>query len=256
MRRETCGWLCVFCILSLWMGGVVYLVMNVKNELSTTLQSIANLADSNMRINTVMGDLARKSDDVKSMIAQLRSSLPPKTVVVNKDGCIKSECLAKVLLLVWDLRRSFALGAMSDDAVRSVKPLLLELRDDSIDESVKVLESFSNKKGYRELKDELGAVKNTLRQFKNVGLFSHFTRWVTVEPRNDPMWRDFADLEMLVNSGAWESAFDLVTHSELFSIPRVQLWVRDLEFVLGIERHLAMIHYKLIEHVNKTHEGL
>ncbi|MFV9839167.1 MAG: hypothetical protein AB8U44_04040 [Aaplasma endosymbiont of Hyalomma asiaticum] len=231
-------------------------VLGLRHSLVETSKRVTSVADSNTRIVATLDDLITQVDNLKSLMVKMKSSMPPKTVIVNKDGCVKSDCLAKVLLMVWELRRSFSLGTMSSDAIRSVRPLLVELNDEDIDNSLGALESFANKKGYRELKSSLPTLKNALRQTKNVGFLSYLAKWVKIESLDDPIMQDFTDLEMLVDTGAWEQALELVLNSKLMAVPKIQSWVKDLELVLSIESHLAVIHNKLIEHVNKTHEGL
>ena len=263
MQKDSCCWFIVFCMLSLWYGTAVYFltgynheVLGLQHGLIETGKLVRSIADSNTKMLTTLDDLMLEMDNLNSLVVKLKSSMPPKTVIVNKDGCAKSDCLAKVLLMVWELRRSFSLGTMSSDAVRSVRPLLVELNDEDIDNSLGALESFTNKKGYRELKSALPALKNALRQTKDLGFMSYLARWVKIESLDDPLLRDFADLEELVDTGAWETARELVLNSKLKSVPKIESWLKDLELVLRVESHLTMIHNKLIEHVNKTHEGL
>ncbi|MDB1135627.1 hypothetical protein [Candidatus Anaplasma sp. TIGMIC] len=235
---------------------MVYYVLDVQQGLKGAFAGIEKLASSSDRLREALVDVSAKTDHVKSLVGQLKSSMPPKTVVVNKDGCVPAECLARVLLKVWELRRSFALGAMSSDSVRAIKPLLEELHDEEIDESLRVLERFTHKKGYRELKEELHALKKTLHFGKKGPLLQYVSRWVTVENRNDKVWQDFANLENLVDTGAWYDALEFVEDSTLRSVPRLKLWARDLEFILSVEGHITLICNKLIERVNRNPEGI
>ncbi len=264
MRRETCCWMSIFCIFALWMGGIVYfvldmrqtLLLDMKQDLASVLQHVEKLSSAGASFNNKLSDTSIKAEKVISLVEQMKASMPPKTVIVNKDGCIPQECLARVLLIVWDLRRSFALGAMSSDTVRAVKPMLAELRDREIDESLQVLENFTHRKGYREIKEELGAIKKSLHFGHNGPVRKYLSKWISIENHNDRVWQDFVSLENLVDSGAWTDALELIGNSELKSVPRVQLWMRDLEFVLSVEGHLALIYNKLIERVNRNPEGI
>ena len=256
MRKETCGWLGIFFILALWVWGVVYFALDVRNELFKTLASIERLQDSDSRLWAELSGVSVKADQIKSSITHLKSSIPPKTVVVNKDGCVPAECLARTLLMVLDLRRTFALGAMTGDSVSAVKPMLTALNDQDIDDSLRVIEKFHNRKGYRELREEFYSMADDLNFGPQGTMWQLVSKWVAVKDRNSQMWRDYADLENMIGAGDWEGALEFGKSSALSTVPRVNRWLQDLEFVLEINAHLFVIYDKLVERVHKNPEGI
>ncbi|QJC27950.1 hypothetical protein ANPL_04535 [Anaplasma platys] len=256
MRKETCGWLGIFCILALWIWGVVYFALDVKKELFKAMASIERLQDNNSRLQYELSGVAAKAEQIKSSIAHLKSSIPPKTVVVNRDGCVPEECLARALLIVQDLRRTFALGAMTSDSVSVVKPVLTALNDQGIDDSLRVIEKFHNRKGYRELREEFYSIRNELNFGPQGAMWQLVSKWVSVKDRNSQIWRDYVDLENLMRAGDWEGTLEFGKSSTLSAVPRVKRWLQDLEFVLEIEAHLFVIYDKLVERVHKNPEGI
>ena len=248
MKAENCGWIGIFCILSLCMGGITYFVLECREMLLDSSINIEKLVNDHARANAVLSDLS-------SEVQQLKSMVPRKsTIVVNKDGCARTECLARLLLMVADLRRAFALGAMSHDAVYAVKPMLAELRDQQIDNSFKVVERFNPRKGYRDLIEDLSDLRKRLRAAGPIG--KHLSKWISIENRNEALWREFERLERLARQGAWEDCLRVANSDSLSPIPGINSWAQDLESILEVERSLSTIHDRLIERVNSNPEGI
>lgn len=256
MRRETCGWLGIFFILALWIWGVVYFALDVRRELLGALASIEKLKGGEDRLRGKLTDLLSRTDQVWSAITQLKTSMPPRTIVVNKEGCVPTECLARTLLMVLDLRRSFSLGAMTGDSISAVKPMLMELNDQDISNSLRVIEKFHNKKGYRELKEEFDSIRGDLNFGPQGAIWQLMSKWVSVKDRNSQVWRDYVGLANLISVGDWEGALGFGRSSVLSSVPRVKRWLQDLEFVLEIDEHLFVIYDKLVERVHRNPEGI
>ena len=268
MQRDICVWISILCVCSMWVGSTVYFTLNTGEKL---LRSLADIESSNTEmvanesrdIRNKISALYGKVDKVEHLVNKVKGLIPTKPLVVNKDGCVLTECLARLLLMVSDLRRAFALGAMSKDAIYAVKPMLLELKDQEIDASLLILESFDTEKNYTTLRKELDTVKSALRFNKSVAMPKYLSKWVSVEDRNNAIWQDFTKLESLVGKGAWSDAYRLVSsgsflseNSDQGSMSVVRSWMQDLEEVLEAEECISLIYNKLIERVNKNPEGL
>ncbi|MGN7661785.1 MAG: hypothetical protein ACTJLK_04135 [Anaplasma sp.] len=223
----------------------MYFVLDFREMLLDSALHMERLARENSHVNAELASISAE-------VTRIRSSIPKQTVIVDKDGCIRPQCLARILLLVADLRRSFSLGAMSHDAVYAVKPVLEALDDREIDDSIRVVERFNPRRGYRDLKEELAVIRGKLRVAMAGKTLKHMSKWVTVENRNDPVWKEFELLERLVAQGAWEESLTVANGSVLSSVPGMQSWVRDLELILSVERSLLKIYEKLIERVNRN----
>ncbi|MGN7678577.1 MAG: hypothetical protein ACTJLL_02335 [Anaplasma sp.] len=245
MKKETCGWMGIFCIAALWVGGAVYFVLDFRGMLQNSALYMEKLERENSRISAELASISAE-------MTRIRSSIPKQTIIVDKEGCVRPQCLARTLLLVADLRRSFSLGAMSHDAVFAVKPVLEALDDKEIDDSMRVVERFNPRRGYRDLKEELAVIKGKLRVTMAGKTLKHMSKWIVVENRNNPIWKEFELLERLVERGAWEESLAVANGSVLSSVPGMQSWVRDLELILNVERSLLKIYEKLIERVNRN----
>ncbi|WP_447582302.1 hypothetical protein [Anaplasma marginale] len=250
MKAENCGWIGIFCILSLCMGGITYFVLECREMLLDFSANIEKLAGDHARADAALSDLSSEVQQLKSLASR------KNTIVVNKDGCVRTECLARLLLMVADLRRAFALGAMSHDAVYAVKPMLAGLRDQQIDDSFKVVEGFNPRKGYRDLIEDLSDLRKRLRAAVVGPVGKHLSKWISIENRNEALWREFERLEHLARQGAWEDCLKVANGASLSPVPGIDSWAKDLESILEVERSLSTIYDRLIERVNSNPEGI
>ncbi|ACZ48889.1 hypothetical protein ACIS_00213 [Anaplasma centrale str. Israel] len=250
MKAENCGWIGVFCVLSLCMGGITYFVLECREILLNVSANVERLADERTRVSPILSD-------VLSEVQQLKNAIPRKrTIVVNKEGCARAECLARVLLMVADLRKAFALGAMSHDAVYAVKPMLVELHDQQIDDSFRAVEVFNSRKGYRDLIEDLSNLRKGLRTTMAGPIGKRLSKWISIENHNETMWQEFERLERLARQGAWEDCLEVANDASLSSVPGIKSWAKDLESVLEVDRSLSTIYDRLIERVNSNPEGI
>ncbi|MCU7611115.1 hypothetical protein [Anaplasma capra] len=250
MKAEHCGWMGIFCILSLWMGGVSYFVLDFREVMLNSAASIERLVREHALMSETLSGISSETKQLKGLIPN------KSTIVVNRDGCVRAECLAKVLLMIADLRRAFALGAMSHDAIHAVKPILVELNDQQISDNFKVVEEFRPNRGYRDLVEELLGIRKRLRTAVSGPIGRYLSKWISIENHNETVWREFERLERLASLGAWEDCLSVANDDSLNSIPGMKSWIKDLESMLKIERSLSAIYDRLIERVNSNPEGI
>ncbi|WP_223822866.1 hypothetical protein [Anaplasma marginale] len=232
------------------MGGITYFVLECREMLLNFSVNIEKLVSDHAHTNAALSGLSSEVQQLKSLASR------KNTIVVNKDGCVRTECLARLLLMVADLRRAFALGAMSHDAVYAVKPMLAELRDQQIDDNFKVVEGFNPRRGYRDLVEDLSDLRKRLRATVVGPIGKHLSKWISIENRNEALWREFERLERLARQGAWEDCLNVANDAALSPVPGIKSWVQDLESILEIERSLSTIYDRLIERVNSNPEGI
>ncbi|MDD9331918.1 MAG: hypothetical protein PV340_04850 [Wolbachia sp.] len=163
------------------------------------------------------------------------------------DGSSRYKNLAKLLLLVTKMKNSLTQGKKFINHISEIKPLILELDDQDIDNAVNELEYLKEIDTLYGIKVSFERIIDTVN-YNNSRLFRKIiSNWIKVKNKSDPLRVKFAEIEdsILENDlqGIASSASSL-TYQEF------KPWLNKLNNFVVASQNISIIYNHLLQYIS------
>nr|WP_255453546.1 hypothetical protein [Wolbachia endosymbiont of Atemnus politus] len=229
------GWALIVLLFASYItiNNVVFLKINQENNVKVLTE---NIDDLKMLLEVNQSRIEKKIFDLKRSL---------HTQCTQGDGSSSHKNIAKLLLLMVKMKNSLLQEAKFDNHINAIKPLISELDDPEVENSVSELEKLKEVDTLCELKLFFEKTIDTIDYNKSTLFQKVISKWVKIKDKNDPLRVKLVEIEESINDNDWKSIATTVgdlTH------PEFKQWLNKLNGFIVASKNISTVYHHLLQY--------
>lgn len=200
--------------------------------------------------------LTEKIDELKMLLEVNQSRVEKRIFDLKRnlhtqceqgDGTSRHKNLAKLLLIVMEMKNSLLREVRFDNQINSIKPLISELDDPEIENAVNALESLKEVNTLHELKLSFESTIAVINYNKSTLFKKIISNWIKIDDQNDPLRLKLTEIEESINDNDWQS---IATTIGDLTHPEFKLWLNKLNDFIVASKNTSTIYHHLLQYIS------
>ena len=252
VMRAVWGWFFMILIAASCSVCAVFSYLDVKKDLAIFTQQYRKIMENDVRSVLVQVNQSL----LNSYLSKQKENCPVQRIITSENNdiisCSSEEWLAKLLLSVINLKEAFLGDISVKSIIYSIKPMLLKLDDNKINDAVAEIERLDSKKltTFSRLKFSFKKIAHELHYLRSNMVQKVFFKWIVVKSQQDVLLHNLKEVEGYLDASLWSDALSF-SKKELSSVAELELWIQELEDIVSMEKNISVIYDQLSKYIIK-----
>ncbi|MDR2831940.1 MAG: hypothetical protein LBV62_03435 [Rickettsiales bacterium] len=239
-QQKYIGWFLIVLLFTgyITINNIIFLEVNQQESENNVKALTESMDEFRMLLEVNQSRIEKKIFDFKRSL---------HTQCEQGDGSSRYKNLAKLLLLVVEMKNSLLREAKFDDHINSIKPLISELDDPEIENAMNELENLKEINTLHELKLSFEKTIAVINYNKSTLLKKIISNWIRIQDKNDPLRAKFAEIEESINDNDWQS---IATTMGDLTYPEFKPWLNKLNGCIVASKNISTIYHHLLQYIS------
>ncbi|NUX00988.1 hypothetical protein GO685_00355 [Wolbachia endosymbiont of Madathamugadia hiepei] len=239
-QQKCIGWFLIVLLFVSYItiNNIVFLKINQQESEDNIKVLTENMDELKMLLEVNQSRIEKKMFELKRNL---------HTQCEQGDGSSRHKNLAKLLLLVIQMKNSLLQEARFDNHINSIKPLISELDDPEIENAVSELESLKEVNTLYELKLSFEKTTAVIDYNKSTFFKRIISNWIKVKDKNDPLRVKLAEIEESINDNDWQG---IATTIGDLTHPEFKPWISKLNGFIVASKNISIIYHHLLQYIS------